>query len=323
MEVAIGLAAWAMGSFCSSLPAGAENTLIGRFCQEDKAPGLASRLSSGAQIYFPGSNEFSLSTTRWSTLDAPNVTITVEPATENDVAETVKYANERGIPFIAVNSGHGAITTVGGVKNGIEIWMRSLNKIKIAKDGKTATFGGGVQSKKVTETLWAAKKQTGMCLAKYPKRKAANMLPIVTGGCECVSMLGPGLGGGHGFLQGRHGLIADQFVSMNIVRADGSINTIDRTSDLWWAMQGAGHNFGIVTSVTSKIYDVVHPTWAYQSFIFSGKSVEGLYGAINDNLLKNGTQPVDIMEYSFFFNSPDIDPENVSAQIISVRAIDH
>jgi hypothetical protein len=102
---------------------------------------------------------------------------------------------------------------------------------------------------------------------------------------------------------------------MNLVRADGSINTIDHTSDLWWAMQGAGHNFGIVTSVTSKIYDVEYPNWAYQSFIFTGKDVEGLYGAINDHLLKNGTQPVDIMQYSFFFNSPDIDPKNVSAQI--------
>jgi hypothetical protein len=99
---------------------------------------------------------------------------------------------------------------------------------------------------------------------------------------------------------------------MEIVLADGSINTIDRTSDLWWAMQGAGHNFGIVTSVTSKIYDVVHTNWAYQSFIFTSKDVEGLYGGINEHLLKNGTQPVDIVEYSFFFNSPDIDPNNVS-----------
>jgi hypothetical protein len=174
MEVAIGLASWAMGSLCSSLPANAHDTLLGRFCQEDQAPGLASRLSSGAHIYLPGSTDFELSTTRWSTLDAPNVTITVEPATENDVAETVKYANERGIPFIAVNGGHGAITTVGEVKNGIEIWMRSLNKIAIAQDGKTVTLGGGVLSKSVTETLWRAGKQTGKSLATQYTQKATK-----------------------------------------------------------------------------------------------------------------------------------------------------
>jgi hypothetical protein len=33
-------------------------------------------------------------------------------------------------------------------------------------------------------------------------------------------------------------------------------------SDLWWAIKGAGHNFGIVTSVTSKTYDIEHKDWA-------------------------------------------------------------
>lgn len=133
----------------------------------------------------------------------------------------------------------------------------------------------------------------------------------MTGGCECTSILGPGLGGGHGFLQGRYGLISDQFISMNIVLADGSMKTIDKNSDLWWGMQGAGHNFGIVTSVTSKIYDVKHRNWVYESFVFTGDKIEALYEGINEHLLKNGTQPVDIMNYSFFFNNPDVDPTKV------------
>lgn len=36
----------------------------------------------------------------------------------------------------------------------------------------------------------------------------------VTGTCECVSVLGPALGGGHGWLQGYYGLVADQFVAL-------------------------------------------------------------------------------------------------------------
>lgn len=134
----------------------------------------------------------------------------------------------------------------------------------------------------------------------------------MTGGCECTSLLGPGLGGGHGFLQGRYGLISDQFVSMNIVLANGSLVSIDKDSDLWWAVNGAGHNFGIVTSVTSNIYDVPNEgLWSYHRFIFTYDKVEGLYEAINEYLLKDGTQPVDLINYSFFFNSPDIDPDHV------------
>lgn len=123
----------------------------------------------------------------------------------------------------------------------------------------------------------------------------------MTGLCECTSILGPGLGGGHGVLQGHYGLVLDQFVSMNVVLADGSLQTIDENSDLWWAMKGAGHNFGIVTSVTSKIYDIQHRDWAYQSFTFTGDKIEGLFEAINAHLLKNGTQPVGVVNYGFFF----------------------
>ena len=45
--------------------------------------------------------------------------------------------------------------------HGIEIHMSQLNGIVIAKDGKTATIGGGVIAKNLTDTLWAAGKQTG------------------------------------------------------------------------------------------------------------------------------------------------------------------
>lgn len=41
-------------------------------------------------------------------------------------------------------------------------------------------------------------------------------------------------------------------------------------------MKGAGHNFGIVTSVT-KIYDIKNPNYAMITLIFSGDQVEDVY----------------------------------------------
>ena len=69
-------------------------------------------------------------------------------------------------------------------------------------------------------------------------------------------MMGPGLGGGHGRYQGLYGLISANLVNLNVVLADGSEVRVNETShpDLWWGMQGAGHNFGIVTSFEMKIY---------------------------------------------------------------------
>jgi phosphoribosylformimino-5-aminoimidazole carboxamide ribonucleotide (ProFAR) isomerase len=44
---------------------------------------------------------------------------------------------------------------------GIEIYMPQLNSISIAKDGKSVTVGGGVNSKNMIDALWTAGKQTG------------------------------------------------------------------------------------------------------------------------------------------------------------------
>lgn len=46
--------------------------------------------------------------------------------------------------------------------HGIEIYLNQLNTVEVAADGKTVTIGGGTRSKEVTDTLWAANKQTGM-----------------------------------------------------------------------------------------------------------------------------------------------------------------
>ncbi len=139
------------------------------------------------------------------------------------------------------------------------------------------------------------------------------ILEIVTGTCECVSVLGPALGGGHGWLQGHYGLAADQFVSMNVVLADGTLHKIDASSDLWWAMKGAGQNFGIVTSVTSKIYDIEQYDWAIETLIFSGDQVEAIYQAANDHL---STVPVNIINWSYWLNIPGIDPDKVSKEAV-------
>ncbi|CAI6333726.1 unnamed protein product [Periconia digitata] len=253
---------------------------------------LAARLSPDAKVYGPNDSNFASVTARWSTYSAPGFAFSVEVATEQDVAETVKFANENNTPYLAVNNGHGAIITVGKMQEGIQIHMRGLNSVKIADDGKTADFGGGILAKEVIDGLWAKNKQT------------------VTGNCHCVSLAGPGLGGGHGMLQGRHGLISDNFVSLKLVTADGTITKVDKDHELWWAMQGAGHNFGIVTSITSKIYDTNRPLWAYASFIFTGDKVEELYTNINEKLLKDGNQEVDIINYSYFTMDPTVDPVN-------------
>ncbi|ETS85960.1 hypothetical protein PFICI_03985 [Pestalotiopsis fici W106-1] len=288
MEVLSAVSAWAATAVC-------RNTGLSDWSHAlvaGNGTDLGSRLSAGAILYEPGSSGFINATTRWSAFDAPVVNLVVVPSTEEDVAETVKFANQFNLPFLAISGKHGAITSIGQMQTGIEIWMDQLNNITISESGDSARIGGGSLSKKVLDTLWDASKQT------------------VTGGCECTSLLGPGLGGGHGWLQGRHGLVADQFLSMNIVFANGSLQTINEATDpdLWWAIRGAGHNFGIVTSVEVKVYDIEYSDWAYEMFTFASDKVEEFYETINTVIPNNATDaPVDIIHYGFFYNDATVD----------------
>ncbi|KAJ3578451.1 hypothetical protein NPX13_g2106 [Xylaria arbuscula] len=249
---------------------------------------LEASLSPDAVVFYPGSEGFQTATKRWSELESPTADVLIVPATEDDVARTVRQAHEYGIHVLAFNGVHGAITTLGGMQGGVAISLSQLSSVEVAEDGKTATIGGGTASKFVTDTLWNSGKQT------------------VTGTCECVSYLGPALGGGHGWLQGHHGLVADQFTSMNIALASGALETIDSSSDLWWAMKGAGQNFGIVTSVTVKVYDIEHTDWAIETFIFSGDMVEAVYETANKHFANLTSH---VINWSYWLNMPDVDPD--------------
>lgn len=116
-----------------------------------------------------------------------------------------------------------------------------------------------------------------------------------TGGCECVGMGGAALGGGHGRLEGLHGLIADNILQYNVVLGNGSTIRVNSTShsDLLWGMKGAGHNFGIVTSFEMNIWPKGPETWHYHNYVWSGEHLETVFNALND-MHGNGTTPVNM-----------------------------
>lgn len=77
---------------------------------------------------------------------------------------------------------------------------------------------------------------------------------------------------------------------MDVVLANGTWVTVSNTShsDLWWAMRGAGHNFGIVTSFEMRIYPIGTETWFYRRYSFAGEKLEQVFEALN-GLHQNGT----------------------------------
>ena len=73
----------------------------------------------------------------------------------------MSYAGKHGIPFLAMNKGHGSTNTLANAKNAIEIHIRALNSIELNNDGKSASCGGGVYNQEIIDYLWARGKASG------------------------------------------------------------------------------------------------------------------------------------------------------------------
>ncbi|KAI0893448.1 hypothetical protein F4806DRAFT_475778 [Annulohypoxylon nitens] len=204
---------------------------------------------------------------RWSDYMDPQPGTVVHPALEKDVQITVNWAIENEVPFLVQNGGNGWATTFTIGNSGIAIDLDLLRDVVFSDDKNFVTVGGGALVSNVTTA------------------GAQNGALVATGTCDCVGFLGAVLGGGIGYLTGEYGLGVDNIVSMNVVLADGSAKVVTPKSspDLFWALRGAGPNFGIVTSAVVKVYPVDNnnPSTAWAgALIYTPTQLDSVLGAI-------------------------------------------
>ncbi|CAO2658349.1 Nn.00g060720.m01.CDS01 [Neocucurbitaria sp. VM-36] len=277
---------WALGAISSSLLGALTWTA------QHKHDQFVALLDIKADIYYPGSQKFLNASARWSAAQTPQYDMIVKVSSEEDVQKTIIYANQSDRNFFAISGGHGTTSLVNNLKNGVGILMHGMNNITIVDDGVAAIIEGGVLNGDLISYLWSQGKQT------------------MTTGCDCVGSIAPILGGGHGWLQGRYGLAADQLISARMVLANGTAITVSEESnpDLFWAIRGAGHNFGIVTQVKMKIYDrtTEQDHWAASGFVFTHDKMEAIFTLANE-WLERPEKPVEMAHYGLFAINPNID----------------
>ncbi|KAI1771739.1 hypothetical protein F4818DRAFT_428910 [Hypoxylon cercidicola] len=197
--------------------------------------------SSNTSVSFPGSTKFFDVTERWTTFSAPTYSAAISPDTEQDLVKIVKLATSKNIPFLATGGRHGYTTTYGRLQNGLAIDLSHFDSINVDTTARTVTVGPGVTVGQILDPLYNAG------------------LSIQTGSSPCPSLIGVSLGGGIGRYQGVYGLIADALVSLRMVTANGDVIDVSKHShpDLFWAMRGAGSNFGIVVSATYEVHPLI------------------------------------------------------------------
>jgi hypothetical protein len=156
-----------------------------------------------------------------------------------DVAFAVGFAAERNLLLSVRGGGHSA-PGYGTNDGGLVIDLSAMRGIRVDPVARLARAQGGV--------LWR----------ELDRETQAFGLATTGGTVSNTGIGGLSLGGGLGWLMGKHGLTVDNLVSADIVTADGAFLTVDalNSSDLFWALRGGGGNFGVVTSLEFRLHPV-------------------------------------------------------------------
>ncbi|KAJ6133711.1 hypothetical protein N7523_000033 [Penicillium sp. IBT 18751x] len=98
--------------------------------------------------------------------------------------------------------------------------------------------------------------QSGVTWGEVDQAAACEGLAVVGCTSSAVGVGGTTLGGGFGWLTGRHGLIIDNLISVKMVLADGRVLTasVAEHPDLYWAVRGAGQSFGVATEFVLRAH---------------------------------------------------------------------
>ncbi|TEB23717.1 FAD-binding domain-containing protein [Coprinellus micaceus] len=186
----------------------------------------------------PNHPDYASSLERWAKNAERKAKVVVFVKDAEDVVKALSYAKENSL-LIAIRGGGHNSAAASSAEGGLVIDLsKYLNRVRVDEENKLAYVGGGALWRDVdTETI------------KYG-------LATVGGTVNHTGVGGLTLGGGYGWLTGRHGLTIDNLKQVTIVTADGTILTASTTenTDLFWAIRGGGSNFGVVTEFVFALH---------------------------------------------------------------------
>ncbi|MFN0095301.1 MAG: FAD-binding oxidoreductase [Dehalococcoidia bacterium] len=110
----------------------------------------------------------------------------------------------------------------------------------------------------VDEIELIARAEPGLTWAEFDAATLVHGLATTGGTVSNTGIAGLTLGGGMGWLMGKHGLTVDNLLAVELVTAAGDLVRADNLTnpDLYWALRGGGGNFGVVTAFEFQLHEV-------------------------------------------------------------------
>jgi FAD/FMN-containing dehydrogenase len=187
----------------------------------------------------PGDGEYDAARIVWNGMIDRRPALIARCAGVADVIAAVRFARTHGIMLSVRGGGHN-ITGNAVCEGGLMIDLSPMKSVRVDPVGRTA------------------RAEAGLTWGEFNQETQAFGLATTGGVVSTTGIAGLTLGGGLGWLMGKHGLSCDNLLSADIVTADGRFLTAsaDRHADLFWGLRGGGGNFGVVTSFEYRLHPV-------------------------------------------------------------------
>ena len=187
----------------------------------------------------PGDAGYDDARTIWNALIDRRPALIVQCTGAADVVDAVNFAREQNLLLSIKAGGH---NVAGNAVNdgGLVIDLSQMNGVHVDPTTQTVRAQGGA--------TW------GDC----DRETQLFGLAVPGGVVSPTGIAGLTLHGGVGHLRRKHGMSIDNLVSVEIVTADGELRraSASENADLFWAVRGAGSNFGVVTSFEFQAHPV-------------------------------------------------------------------
>jgi FAD/FMN-containing dehydrogenase len=183
--------------------------------------------------------EFDRARRVWNGMIDRSPSVIVRSTSIADVIQSVRFAREHGIPAPVRGGGH-SVAGKSVADGAMMIDLSLMKHVEISPSRQTALVQGGV--------TWG----------EFDREGEKFGLATTGGIISSTGVCGLTLGGGIGWLMGKHGLSCDNVISADLVNADGDHLSVDAANheDLFWAIRGGGGNFGIVTALEFRVHEL-------------------------------------------------------------------
>ncbi|BBH70207.1 FAD-linked oxidase [Actinoplanes sp. OR16] len=188
-----------------------------------------------APVLFPGDPGYDQHRRVWNADIDRRPAAIVRCRDAKEVAAALTWCVRHGHDVTVRGGGHNLAGTAV-IDGAVMIDTAPMTDVAFDLDAGTVTVGAGCR--------WG----------DVDRPAAEHDVAVPAGVVSHTGVAGLTLGGGAGYLARMYGATVDYLVSAEIVVADGGILTVsaDEHPDLFWALRGAGHNFGVVTSFTFR-----------------------------------------------------------------------